>query len=791
MKAYEFDDSRNCIKINKVDLPGPWINYLSNGKMHGFISQAAGGPLWFVNPSEGRISRYRSYNIPIDSPGFYVYIRENDGTVWSPAWRPAETELDSFCCEHTAGKTTFYAEKNGTKAKLTVFITPDFDVCLWNLDICSENADKTFDVFAYSELSQHKIMVEYQYGYYIKDALKTWFDEKNQTLCYLYHYVDPMDKETSPLLYFATDRKVESYSGDRDAFLGNYRNDTNPISVTQGYCENDVLQSGNPCFCIHVKLDCKKGAHEKASFMLGMADGGMLHIDEATAKMESDVRLLRTEKIRTEQEEKNDASWKEFMSKFECEIPDKTAQRQINFWGPLASMHTARYSRSINASAVGVRGFGYRDACQDMLAITYRNPQMAKDRLYELLTKQNTSGCAMFSGNSQKSDNHLWVPLLLHSYIAETGDYKILDEVVPYHTNEGEEPKSDTVWNHMKKAMEFTETHCGSHGIALMLRGDWNDIISKFSPNGKGESVFATLQYVKDLELLIEIGNYIGDTETVALFTKYLANQREKIEASCWNGKWWYRCFDDDGNPIGGENDSFGKIWLNSQTWAVIGNVGTKEQQQQAMDAVFELLDTGHGLVKLTPGFETWPKLKNPFSGYNPGNAENGAIFCHAHTWAVIAEAILGDGKLAWKYYTDLIGHNTIEKLGIEKYKAEPYTWCSNILGEPNNKAGWANVNHISGTVPWMNVAATQYLLGVRPIIGGVLFDPCVPEEWSQFKVTREYRGCKLNISFDNSASVCKGVKYFTIDGKKFEGNFLDEKFAEGKKQIDITVVMG
>lgn len=208
------------------------------------------------------------------------------------------------------------------------------------------------------------------------------------------------------------------------------------------------------------------------------------------------------------------------------------------------------------------------------------------------------------------------------------------------------------------------------------------------------------------------------------------------------------------------------------------------------MDAVNKYLDTGVGLMKLTPGFETWPKVTDPFSGYNPGNGENGAVFCHAHTWAVIAEAKLGNAELAWKYYNDLVPHNIISRIGIDKYKSEPYAWCSNIIGYPNNKQGWGNISHISGTVAWMNIAATQYLLGVRPVLNGIVFEPCIPSEWEEYEVKREYRGVKLNIHFNNPNHKSVGVTKIELNKEVIKGNFLPYDSIKNINEVCINITL-
>lgn len=795
MQDYVFNDAEKRIRINRTDLPTPWINYISNGHMHGFVSQVGGGMLWLENPAKGRISRYRKNNFPIDSPGFYIYIRESDGSVWSPTFRPVETRLDNYYAEHMAGKSIFHAEKDGTYADLTLFIAPDTDVCIWKLDITS-SADKSFDVFAYMELSQLKIGDEFSGGYYWRHMLNTWFDRKTQSVQYLFHSYITEGLEKRPLVYLASNRDVVSFSGDRDAFCGNYRSEQNPLAVEKGICGGEEIQSGEPCAALHVKVECKKGKKENVNFYLGAECGGLIAIDEVEEKIEKELCKLRDIKNVEASEAKLDAVWNSFLSKFECNIPDKNAQRQINIWGPIASMHTARYSRSVNVEAPGTRNFGYRDSCQDMLAITYRDAKMAEAMLLRLLSEQFETGNAIHCEGTKpdtvtRCDDHLWPAFLAHSLISETGDVSLLDKKVCYLADNAQgSGKEATVWEHLKAAVEFTQGHLGAHGLPLTFKGDWNDIIFRFSQKGKGESVFAAEQYCRVLELMIEIAEFIGDKESAGNYKEYLAEQRENILKYAWNGKWWYRCFDDDGKAIGSEADEFAKIWLNPQSWAAIGNVGTREMQRAAMDAAKEHLDTDIGMMLLAPGFETWPNVKDPFHGYNPGTGENGAVFCHAHTWTIVAEAMLGNAENAWKYYNDLVPHNALLHVGIERYKSEPYSWCSNIVGYPNNKQGWGNVAHISGTVAWMNVAATQYLLGVRPTLGGIIFDPCIPKSWDGFTVRRVFRGCELSIAVENLSHTEKGVKFIEVDGVRIDGGYASAELFKGKSTATVRVVM-
>jgi cellobiose phosphorylase len=41
-----------------------------------------------------RLTRYRYNNIPMDSNGRYLYIKDGD-SVWNPTWKPMNVEMDT------------------------------------------------------------------------------------------------------------------------------------------------------------------------------------------------------------------------------------------------------------------------------------------------------------------------------------------------------------------------------------------------------------------------------------------------------------------------------------------------------------------------------------------------------------------------------------------------------------------------------------------------------------------------------------------------------------------------
>ena len=809
MKRYEFIEDGYAIRMDRLDTPYPWVNYLTNTRLSAMISQAGGGYLWYKVPSKFRITRYRYNQLPNDAPGFFVYIKEENGDVWCPTFQPmqdAETERHSI---HRPGESVYVARHGDTEARLSFYILPDTDALVWDLTLTNRSdAEKTYQVYSYAELSQYHWSAEQSFGYYWQHMIRTTYDTENQILYYTCNYqYDDYTVKTSPLVYIASNLPVVSFCGDRDAFIGNYRSEANPIMLEGERCTNDEITSGNGSAVLHVAPRCGAGESVNAHFFIGVTEGAMVDYQKARAEALATVQKLRENAYVTTQKELLDARYREHFSHFLCEIPDKVAERQINYWGPLNALQFSLFHPTPQPSAPGVRTIGARDKLQALMPMVYRSPEGTKEGLLFMLDAQYTNGAishnirgmmnefsmpGAFNIKKLKSDDLLWLPFLAYSVAAECGPDFLVSEKVGYcDLNGNHVDEQETVWEHLMRVIEFTQSHLGEHGIPLMLDGDWNDIISKFSHKGRGESVFAGQQYVAALIKMIEMAEYLGKEDDAARLRRYREEQTENLLRHAWNGKWWYRCFNDEGEPIGAESDVFGKLWLNPQSWAIISGVGSKEQNDAAYTAVEQILDTGYGLKLLTPGFKTYPEVMDPFSPYNPGTSENGAIFCHAHTWSIIAESKRGNAEKAWKFYNDLIPHNLHESLGTETYKSDPFGWVSNIVGPENSKHGWGNVIRLTGTCSWMNIAATQYLLGVRTTLGGVKFDPCIPSDWKGYKVQRDWRGCRLNVTFENPNGVSKGVTALVVDGVRVDGNFLAANLLAGKREVNVTVLMG
>lgn len=729
--------------IDKYNTPTPWMNYLSNGTFHTMISQAGGGVAFYRSPQIWRINHYRFFHLPTDRSGFYTYIKDG-ADIWCPTNEPCSSKPEKWQAAHGMGYTRFEAEKNGVSVVSTYFVGEYENALIWNLKLRSDT-DKAIKIFPYVELGMMEFMRELQWQCYNKHQLSAY--ALDDILVYKYGVEDQPKPDETPLVYFAADVPVAAFDCDRDEFVGAYRSEELPQNVEKGCCTNSTLYGGDPCFALQLDIELAAGEEKEINIFLG------------TAMTEEDIKRsvghCRETGFIERSYKKLCGHWEEYLDKFQCELPDKDAQTMINIWNPYQAERNFQFSRNISYYATGTfRGVGVRDTAQDILAMVPFDTRRAKNKLNLLFTQQYRDGhcnhyCFPIEGwepvTRIHSDNHLWLVMTCYHIIMEEGSLDYLDEVVDFYDG-----GSASVWEHIKKSIDFCMANLGENGFPLMLASDWNDMLYKVCRKGRGESIWTSMQLGTVIKMMAELAERKG--EDAGMYLDIYEKQKRLVNEKAWDGEWYIRCITDEGRYIGSAREPQAKIWLNTQSWSVISGMG--ENGLTAMDSVKKYLDTELGIKKIEPAMKDYPSKEDPLTYYNTGCGENGSVFCHANTWAIIAECMLRRPENAYKYYHQLLPMVAQEKAGEWRYKAEPYVYASNIFGPESDKFGLANVSWLTGTAAWMYIAATQYMLGIKPKWDGLEIDPCLPDELLPAKVTRVFRGNRYDITITQNKKV-------------------------------------
>jgi cellobiose phosphorylase len=374
-----------------------------------------------------------------------------------------------------------------------------------------------------------------------------------------------------------------------------------------------------------------------------------------------------------------------------------------------------------------------------------------------------------------RSDDCLWFFNSVPTYVAETGDVEFYDLVVPY-ADKGK----DTVFGHLRRALEFNLERTGKHGLPCGLLADWNDCLKL---GYKGESVFVAFQVRMGLEIYADIADRLERPKESAWARAELKKLDAKIQKVCWDGNWFIWAIGEDGTVFGTKKATEGKIYINTQCWAVLSGAATDEQANKALDAMNKHLASDYGVALCNPPFAKTPVKVMRAVLFNPGTKENGGIFSHTQSWAVLAEIARGDGDQAYHYYRSFMPAAQNDQAEIREI--EPYVHCQSTHAPASKKYGRSRVPWLSGTASWAHYTATQFILGIRPQLDGLAIDPCIPASWTGFSVKRTFRGKRVEIEVVNAKGVCSGIETLTVDGKPVEGNLVPaEMLRNGSKII-------
>jgi N,N'-diacetylchitobiose phosphorylase len=798
MRYGYFDDARREYVIERPDVPASWTNYLGVKDFCTVISHNAGGYSFYKNAEHHRITRFRQNGIPLDRPGHYVYVRDDEtGEYWSVSWQPVGKNLADarYQCRHGLSYSTFLADYRDIHAEQTLFIPVDDDVEIWDVRLRNTGSrPRRLSLFGYLEFSFHHIEIDNQNLQMSLYAAGSSYAEG--VIEYDFFY------EPWTYHYFTASFKPDSYDCVRDRFVGNYRTESNPAAVETGACGNSFELGGNHCGALHSRITLAPGEEVRVAFLLGVGnrvEGARMRAKYSDSKNVDAAREALAE------------YWEKKTSVLQCTTPHDGMNTMLNTWTLLQAETCVVWSRFASFIEVGGRtGLGYRDTSQDVMAVVHTNPAKCRERLLELLHGQVSMGYGLhlfdpevFIPRKDKlpgvklptvvptpspadiihgledtcSDDHLWIIGSICEFVKETGEDGFFDVVVPF-ADKG----SATVYEHMKRALDFSAVQVGQTGICKGLRADWNDCLNL----GGGESAMVSFMHYWALILFVEAARHLGRTADAEQYAKAAEKVRSACESELWDGDWYIRGITRNGVRIGSQANKEGKLFLESNSWAVLSGAASPERGMMAMDAVYAHLFSRYGIHLLWPTFTAPDDDIGYVTRVYRGIKENGAIFSHPNPWAIVAECKLGRGNRAMEFYDALLPYNQND--AIEVREAEPYSYCQFIMGKDHTAHGRARHPWLTGSGGWSYFAATHWILGIRPEYEGMVIDPCIPHEWKSFRVTRKWRGASYAISVENPGGLEKGVKQIFLNGREIRGPV---PVQPAGSQNTVRVVMG
>ena len=820
-KYGHFDDAHREYVITDPKTPWPWINYLGNEDFFSLISNTAGGYSFYMDAKFRRITRYRYNNVPMDNDGRYFYIKDGD-TVWNPGWKPCRTPLDFYETRHGMSYTRITGRKNDVEASVLFFVPLHTwgevqkmtlknlgnevkklkvwsfqEWCLWNGATDMENFQRNF--------STGEVEVEGSVIYH-----KTEYRERRN------HYS-----------FYSVNTPIQGYDTDRETFVGLYSEKSMPDVVAEGTPRNSWAHGWSPIASHYIEVELQPGEEKDLIFLLGYVeekqeqkwiapdgsfsdkDGLNMVINKTQAK-NMIAAFDTTEKV-DKAFAQLQAYWDNLLGIYVAKTGNDKLDRMVNIWNQYQCMVTFNMSRSASFFESGIgRGMGFRDSNQDLVGFVHQIPQRARQRIIDIASTQfPDGGCYhQYQPLSKRGNNDIgggfnddpcWLIFGTTAYIKETGDFSILDEMVPFDNQPGSEV---TLFEHLKISMDHVIKNLGPHALPLIGRADWNDCLNlncfSWDPNesfqttennsegSKAESLMIAGLFVVTAKDYVELCQQIGKNDEATRMQKAIDAMITAVKKHGWDGEWFLRAYDFKGNKIGSNENEEGKIFIESQGWCTMAGIGLEEGLcDKALDSVKERMECEHGIVLNNPAYTHYHVEMGEISSYPEGYKENAGIFCHNNPWVIIGETVAGRGNDAWKHYTKILPSYVEEKYQT-LHKVEPYVNCQMVAGKDAARPGEGKNSWLTGTAAWMWYTVSEFILGVKPTYNGLLIDPCLPETAKEYSVTRRFRGAEFNIHVTNPNGSQKGIKSLVVDGKPVDGNIVP--FSEGKHNVEVVM---
>jgi cellobiose phosphorylase len=813
MKYGHFDDRNREYVITQPDTPLPWINYLGCQAYFGIISNTAGGYSFYRDARMRRLTRYRYNNVPMDSGGRYVYLRDDESReFWSPSWQPTRHNLKDYSCRHGMGYTVIGSTYSGIEAHTRYFVPLDENLEIWQLTVTNRRATRasisTFASIEFCLWNAQDDATNFQRNFSIGEV-----EVKDDVI---YHKSEYRERRNH-FAYFACSPPGAGFDTQREAFLGRYRGWDKPVTVEAGQLTNSIAHGWSPIGAHQVKLDLEPGETRQIVFVLGYHENPIAQKFDPAGSQTINKKLVKPVIRKYLDPAEADAAferlrqyWAGLLDIFQVNTPDIHTNRMVNIWNAYQCMATFNMSRSASFFESGIgRGLGFRDSNQDLLGFVHMAPARARERILDLAATQLSTGGAYHQyqpltkrGNNDIgggfNDDPLWLIVSVSAYLKETGDWSILDEPAPFDSQHGSEAP---LYDHLQRSFSYTLARLGPHGLPLIGRADWNDCLNlncfsstpgqsfqtTTNKDGKvAESVFIAGLFVLAGRELAAIASRRGLRVEAASYLDEVAKMEHVVRQHGWDGEWFLRAYDDFGAKIGSRECEEGKIFIESNGFCTLAGIGLDDgKAAKALAAVGEHLATKHGIVVQQPAYSKYYLNLGEISSYPPGYKENAGVFCHVNPWVMIGETRLGHGDQAHDYYKR-INPSAREEIS-ELHRCEPYVYAQMIAGKDAPAFGEAKNSWLTGTAAWNYYAIVQWILGVRTTFDGLEIAPVIPKSWPGFTASRIFRGVVYEISVARKGSGNQIA--LTVDGVPIEGNIVPPPL-DGRKKVSIKGVI-
>ncbi len=749
--------------------PAPWSNVIANSRFGFLVTESGGGYTWAGNSRENKLSVWS--NDPVaDTPGEALYVRDDEtGDIWSPTFLPVRNGGE-YTIEHGLGFSRFFHSSQAIHNELLVSIAPQEALKFAILKLRNDGRRRrTLAVTYYAEWVLGATRE--------RTRMHTWtaIDEPSGALVARNPYHE--DAPQQLVFLHVLHHENVSVTGDRTEFIGRNGDLARPAALRRTGLSGTVGAGLDSCGAVQTHLTLAPGQETEVIFLVGKTENS----DELRELLDRYQTLLQVHRAVA----LTMAFWDDTLSTIEVKTPNPALDLMVNHWLLYQTLSCRVWGRSAFYQSGGA--FGFRDQLQDVMAVVYSQPKLAREHILRAASRQFEEGDVQHwwhppTGRGVRThfaDDYLWLALATSHYANVTGDTTIFDERVPYlHSPTlapGEEDRYELpavsslvedLYSHCQRAIEHG-FRFGPHGLPLMGSGDWNDGMNKVGILGQGESVWMAWFLIVVLRRFAPLAESRGDAERAASYRSRADSVMQATEQYGWDGSWYRRAYFDDGTPLGSAANEECCIDSLAQSWSVMARA-LSERSQTAMQAVENQLvrDRDRLILLFTPPFDKSALDPGYIKGYLPGIRENGGQYTHAAMWVVQALTLQGRGTRAIELF-DLLNPVLLSSAAdrIDTYRVEPYVVAADIYGHPPHvgRGGWT---WYTGSAAWMYRVAIESILGIELRGDRLRLAPCIPANWPEFEVVIRRNDTTWKILVKNPHAVERGRCVLFVDGQ-------------------------
>ena len=680
-------------------------------------------------------------------PGRFLYVKdEENGELFSAPYEPVRASAEQFCYSVGSGDITWRLRHAGLEITMTLRLPVDDAVELWECTLRNDSP-RSRRISAYP---------------YFPVGYMSWMNQSGEYRADLggivcssitpYQKVDDYfkNRHLKDKTFLLHENTPDAWEAAQSAFEGE-GGLHNPDAVRERLLGGGDARYQVPAATLQYRLQLAPGEERTLRFLFG------------PARDNEEIFALRERYLSASGFAAAACEYQGYLEQgrgcLQIETPDRELDTFANHWLP----RQVFYHGDVNRLTTDPQTRNY---LQDQLGMAYIRPETARTALLRTLSQQKPDGSLpdgiLLSADAElkyinqvpHTDHCVWLPIFLHGYLGETGDYALLAERVIPASGSEDAIKGDerSVFDRVSRAMDWLATARDERGLSYIGQGDWCDPMNMVGYRGRGVSGWLSLATAYALKLWAEI---CTQQKQLAPAEKYGCIAKEinsAVNRHLWDGDWFARGITDDGTVFGGSEDHEGSIYLNPQSWALLSGSADANQRKCLLRAVDQQLETPFGPMMLAPAYTGMREDVGRVTQKFPGSAENGSVYNHAAAFYIYSLYAIGESDRAWRVLRqmlpgpgreDLVQRGQLPVFIPNYYRGAWYQYPAH--------AGRSSQLLHTGTAAWIYRCLIEALFGLKGEGEGLRIAPQLPSHWPQARVQRRFRGAVFEVQFERS----------------------------------------